>query len=908
MTACSSEKQLLALLDEQLDDLTADRLVDHLGQCAVCRHKLLELSVEMEDWDSWESMLRTPQLVDLEARQTDVTRELTDTPRYEDTIALPTSAIGRAIELSRPEEWSHQREFGDYELLEKIGAGGMGIVYRARQKSANRIVALKLIRPEQLDSLPVARRKMWLERFRAEAQTAARLDHDDVATIYDVGEFRGTLYYSMQYIEGPSLAQIIRKGPIENRRAADLIRNVAMAVDHAHQKGILHRDLKPQNIMVRSSSPARANDDTTVDAAKESNQLHAHDVERPFVVDFGLAKWLEEGTDGTTHTGDVMGSPSYMSPEQAIDSSRCTTASDVYSLGSTLYDALTGRPPFRAATALQTMRQVIDDDPVAPRELNPAVARDLQTITLKALAKDPSRRYATAAMMAEDLSRYLQHKPIDARPVSLVDRAMRWCRRNPAIALLSSSVTLMLIMVAIQSQQHAVRESHARAKAESYFVTALNVIHDMLADYGDESLAHVPQMEQARKELLRKALALYQELLKSEPTNPELQIEFARTQHQVGLVHDLLGEHDEATSAYKEAIQLFEDLQRQFPTNRMLKQQWAASHTMLGESLRQRFPSDAMAYFNRAFAMQSRLNRIDPANHIYRRELSRTLNNLGLLLSESGRYELAEQRLREAIEHLRVVGDDQALEATERAEVLADLGRSQINLGVLYRQWKTGPATADVQYRNAIRNLQAAVGLDAEDGDYRFRLAVAQLDLANFFIMETADGAKRGLAMTSAASTELDALSDDFPSIPKYRYELANSLNSSAVALAMTGKTADAKTQFEQANSELQRLNAEFPDDVANEPKLQSLKGRIFGGLGFIHSQAEEWPTSRQLVEQAIRHQRIATELRPENPEFKKFLGQHYAFMATVLSHLNLQEQAEDARNRAKQLEARPEQ
>ena len=303
------------------------------------------------------------------------------------TLANSTEVIpsGRSS-TAAPAEFIN-RTFGDYILLNKLGAGGMGIVYRALHHRANRLVALKLIRPERLETLAQQERQRWLDRFRTESQAAARLEHDHVITVYDVGEIDGTLYYSMQYIEGRSLAEMVREGPLENDRAARLIEGVARGVEHAHNHGILHRDLKPPNILVRHCA-----EDVGRYERRIRIRLRAWVSvgERAFVTDFGIAKWMEAEAGGATHTGDVIGTPSYMAPEQARDSSRCTAASDVYGLGATLYEALTGRPPFRGVSPLDTLRQVIEQDPVAPRDLNRTINRDLETITLKALAKEPA--------------------------------------------------------------------------------------------------------------------------------------------------------------------------------------------------------------------------------------------------------------------------------------------------------------------------------------------------------------------------------------------------------------------------------------------------------------------------------------------------------------------------------------
>jgi serine/threonine-protein kinase len=292
---------------------------------------------------------------------------------------------------------------GDYELLEQLGRGGMGVVYRAHQRSANRVVALKLIRSDRLESMSPDKRREWLERFRTEAQATSRIDHEHVVTVYEVGVVNGCPFYSMRYVQGRSLADFLRDGPIPSREAAHYMEMVARAVHAGHSHGILHRDLKPRNILVDARG-------------------------RPFVTDFGLAKW-PEGPQDLTHTGDWLGTPSYMSPEQAQDAARVTAASDVYSLGATLYALLAGRPPFQAATVAETLYQVKYLEPVPPRQLNPAIDQDLETITLTCVHKEPERRYPTAVAMAEDLRRYLQNEPIQARPIGTCDRVRRWCRR-----------------------------------------------------------------------------------------------------------------------------------------------------------------------------------------------------------------------------------------------------------------------------------------------------------------------------------------------------------------------------------------------------------------------------------------------------------------------------------------------
>jgi WD40 repeat protein/predicted Ser/Thr protein kinase len=306
--------------------------------------------------------------------------------------------------------------FGDYELLEEIGRGGMGVVYKARQVSLNRVVALKMILTGQLaDDADV-------KRFHAEAEAAARLDHPGIVPVFEVGKHDGHHYFSMAFVEGESLAREMVDGLPRPRDAARLLKQVAEAVTYAHVEGVVHRDLKPANILIDRNG-------------------------QPRLTDFGLAKRVEGG-GGLTQTGQIVGTPSYMPPEQANGQRDVGPLADVYSLGAVLYCLLTGRPPFQADNALDTLLQVLDRDPVPPRQLNAAVPRDLNTVCLKCLEKEPRKRYGSARELVADLGRYLDGRPILARPASMWERTVKWvCRRPAAAALVGVSVAAAVVLL-----------------------------------------------------------------------------------------------------------------------------------------------------------------------------------------------------------------------------------------------------------------------------------------------------------------------------------------------------------------------------------------------------------------------------------------------------------------------------
>jgi serine/threonine protein kinase len=312
------------------------------------------------------------------------------------------------------------KEFGDYELIEELGRGGQGVVYRARQRSLNRTVALKVIGLGHWASAP------HLKRFRHEAEAAARLAHPGIVPIYEIGERDGSCYFSMQLIDGEQLDELLRREPIPPRGAAELLVKIARTAQFAHEHGVLHRDIKPGNILLDKNG-------------------------EPHLTDFGLARLVEQEST-VTNSVDVLGTPSFMSPEQASGRAKeLTAAADVYALGAVLYQLLTGEPPFAGGTTYETIHMVLEDEPRNPRARNPKVDVDLATICLKCLEKEPAKRYPSAAALAEDIERWLRHEPILARRIGIVSRSLKFVRRHavassvvPLLLALSAAVTVLL--------------------------------------------------------------------------------------------------------------------------------------------------------------------------------------------------------------------------------------------------------------------------------------------------------------------------------------------------------------------------------------------------------------------------------------------------------------------------------
>ena len=318
-------------------------------------------------------------------------------------------------------------EFGDYELLEEVGRGGQGVVYRARQKSLNRTVALKVIALGHFASKP------HLKRFRQEAEAAASLEHPQIVPIYEIGERDGSCYFSMKFIEGGQLDEMLKREPMSIRRAAELLVKIARTVQFAHEHGILHRDIKPGNILIDRTG-------------------------EPHLTDFGLARLVEQQST-VTNSFDVLGTPSYMSPEQAAGQTKeLTPAADVYGVGAVFYQLLTGKAPFAGGTTYETIRLVLETEPKNPRLRNPKVDVDLATVCLKCLDKDPLRRYPSAGALAEDVERWLRHEPIQARRAGAFTRSRKWIRRNPVLAVSVPTIAALVAAIVAIFWQNASRD------------------------------------------------------------------------------------------------------------------------------------------------------------------------------------------------------------------------------------------------------------------------------------------------------------------------------------------------------------------------------------------------------------------------------------------------------------------
>ncbi|MFT3882165.1 MAG: protein kinase [Gemmatales bacterium] len=449
------------------------------------------------------------------------------------------------------------QSIGPYRIEAELGRGGMGIVYRARDTRLDRVIALKMILRAEYSNAND------LHRFQTEAMAVAKLKHPNIVQVYDVGTEADIPYMALEYIEQGTLTRKTQGKPQEARYAAHLIAAMADGIQHAHEHGILHRDLKPANILIRQ----RETDSSSGSGTSSSGSASIADV--PVISDFGLAKRLDS-KELFTQSGMAVGTPNYMSPEQAEGTAQKTgKASDIYGLGAILYELLTGKPPFQGISPIETLMQVIYQEPVPPRQLQPKIPVDLETICMKCLQKDPERRYATAADLAADLRRFLRDEVIAARPAGSVERLVRWCRRHPAVSALTALAVMLLITgtavasyFAYEADQRAKQLAIEKDSAGRNLQRARTIIREYLTEVeADPALREMLSMPLKQK-LLSRAMPMLRELMQEMGDTPELISEQARAQWLLGNIHRLLGQTKEAEAAYRSAIESLEKLHR----------------------------------------------------------------------------------------------------------------------------------------------------------------------------------------------------------------------------------------------------------------------------------------------------------------------------------------------------------
>ena len=637
------------------------------------------------------------------------------------------------------------RYFGDYELIEEIARGGMGVVYRARQTNLGREVAVKLLLHGALAST------QDVDRFRAEAAAAASLKHPGIVAIHEVGECDGQHYFSMDLIAGRDLAAVTREGPLPVRQAAEIVALVAQAVQHAHDHGVLHRDLKPSNILLDA-------------------------VAQPHVTDFGLARRSGDAAS-LTQTGSLLGTPGYMAPEQAAGNRGAIDArTDVYGLGAVLYQLLTARAPFTGESAPEILKQVVEEEPIAPSLLNRSLPRDLETICLKCLSQEPGRRYASATLVAEELGRWLRHEPILARPISPLGRLARWARRKPLVAALAAALMFLLLASAIGSlvfvrniHQAWQAEAAQRLRAEDRQREGEELINFMLGDLADrlepvgrldvlettiaqvdKFYAKMPRDQMTLASQHSQAKALYQfadiraiqgllaesvtnydraiqqynQLSAANPTNLDWQFELSKTWNELGISYARQSDYTNAFAALNQSLALRERLCRARPTNTFWSASYGSTAVNLGQVCRHLSRLDqADKYLHQAEAVFRNWIVLEPASPLPKQRLATTLGAIGQLASERGRLDEAERAYANYVQVAR-----EAMRATPKsAAPISDLvlalsyaGAAQLN--------QTNYAAAITNLTEGIEYGEQLVQRDPSNREWQMLLTTLYID------------------------------------------------------------------------------------------------------------------------------------------------------------------------------------
>jgi serine/threonine protein kinase/tetratricopeptide (TPR) repeat protein len=748
-----------------------------------------------------------------------------------------------------------------YDIVEELGRGGMGVVYKARHKELGRYVAVKTVLAGPWASDEV------IHRFRAEAEAVARLQHPNIVQIYDIGEYDCLQYLVLEYVSGGTLSAKLDGRPQPVAVAAQIVEALSRAVAYAHREGVVHRDLTPANVLLCAAPGAQAaKSDTADEHVFDPRQFTAK------ITDFGLAKRLDMDA-GTTRTGAVMGTPSYMSPEQASGQAQSVgPAADIYALGALLYQLLTGRPPFVGETAVATIEQVQHQDPVPPIRLQPRTPRDLDTICLKCLEKDPRKRYASANDLADDLQRFLTGVPIRARRTSAISRGIRWSKRKPATAALLAVSGLMIVVFLVGSQAYNRVIRSERDRAEHNFRLALRAVDDMLTEVGETSLAFEPGMDEKRRVLLKKALALYQEFLTQKVDDARLRLETAHAHRRVGDIERWLGDYSAAPGAYASAIAILNRLRALEPSNAEYRRWLAYCHNFLGEAQRQAGQTaEAERSYISAIGV-ARLLRDDVPDLLdAQQELARASYNLGILYRETSRPGRAERTLNEAIGLLtRLVSED-----PENVSYRQDLARAHINLGPVLRA-SMRFADAQKNYDSAIELLGALVDQLPARADYGFELAVVHSNRGN--LHHDRKASEEALADYDRASNLLRALIADHPRVPTFRQELANVQNSLAAMQAAGDDLPGAEKTWTEAVGLLRQLVKQN----ANLPSYRADLGMALGNLGWVRAQQRRFSEAGDTLRDGIDQLDSSLQANPRHPDYTASLRSQLHQLAEV--------------------------
>jgi serine/threonine protein kinase/predicted Zn-dependent protease len=915
MNRCPDPEHLRKLLADQLTGAEAGPLEAHLEGCADCQQALERLVAETGlDWRQ-----RGGACLRLVQKDLPTGAWPGQGPDGDATHAPTEAAAGVPIRPAVP----------GYEVLQELGRGGMGVVYLARQIRLQRLVAIKMI----LAGGHAGDEE--LARFRAEAEAVARLQHPNIVQIHEVGEQDGRPFFALEYVDGGSLERKLAGTPQLARPAAELVETLARAMHLAHQKGVVHRDLKPANVLLASDAGG------LVDGARPQASLV------PKITDFGLAKRLDVSL-GATRTGAIMGTPRYMAPEQALGhNEEVGPAADVYALGAILYECLTGRPPFLGENSLDTLQQVVAREPIAPQQLQPKVPRDLDTVCLKCLQKEPRKRYASALEMAEDLRRFLNHEPIHTRPVGAGERFWRWCRRNPAVAGLVAALVLgtvgglgVMTGLYLHAREQTRQAEQQRDRAEESFRLTLSVVEKYLNNVGESPELKAVGLEQLRQRLLETAREFYERFTHERSGDPRLRADLGDAYRRLGFISAELGEKEKAIELYGRMQGVFAGLVRDHPENPKYVAELARSHHNLAtECSSMGRKQEAEANYGEARRLGQQLVKDYPNESTYQADLALTISNFAILYDQTGRQGEAEVSYREADElrdqlaraHPTVPGYQAALAAslanrgfrlTQRGELgparesyeqarricarltqahpgvpgyRSDLARSHFHLAYLDRLLGRKP--------EAVKGYQDAGELCAQLArehpyvlEYQERWAGSLLNRGEVHL--TAGEPDRAEAPLQEARKLFARLRDSQPRVLDYGLWLAN-------ACVNLGHLCYTKERTTESEKFFQEARALLTPHVRDHPELvegQSVMAITCNNLGAIYRATGRYPEAEAVYLDARKAREKLVQTQPKVLQHQYHLGTTWLNLGTLYVPMDRPEDAARALGEARRI------
>ncbi|WP_146578256.1 protein kinase domain-containing protein [Neorhodopirellula pilleata] len=890
MLQCPSIETLRNLIDDQLSAEKRSQLEDHINNCADCQANLDHLSTDgisairvmidqrhssvpdrawtpalakrlttavriagiPQRWTQTSDDSVTSAADTKDSGNSGVETNDGDDARLPETIAPSDdrSSISGSSFSTKTRISSRTTKIDDYEIVGEIARGGMGIVYKAWDVKLKCFLALKTIVAGDL----AGERNLY--RFQREAEATAKLRHPNIVRIHRIGECNGLHYFTMDLITGPTLQHLAKKHAISEADAVRLTIEICDAIAYAHQNGVLHRDLKPSNVLTDESG-------------------------RAMVTDFGLAKCLEDDVD-FSQTGQAIGTPSYMPPEQASGRRHeVGFQSDVYSIGAMLYHLLVGRPPFIGESHHDILDQVINTPPTSLRKLSTRISGDLNTICLKCLEKDRFRRYQSAIELRDDLRRFAQGFPIQARPVSSLERVWRLCSRNRTVAVLTIAIILVMGFGVTTTFQRSTQvkaslvvrldaaKSRLDAEIESAEYTHVSS-HDEL----------VPRRVRMDVEQLQGALDEYGKVLDDwnayhgqQLADEERERNIAEALFRVAQASRLLGDFDRSELAFMKAIDKCEHLVKQSPETPVYAMMWGKSLDYLGELYRDhdRF-EDAEKSYDRSLQILFESHKRFPDHPETTTELARTHNNSAILLEDVNRLDPAQAGYYESEKLLRKL----LASHPDNSQYQRDLARTLVNIGRLHRVQEDYLA-AEAKYREAARELQSLVSRDPQNRRLEFLLAVTERNLG-YLLFDRIGDWESGASWLTQASVRFEELPRN---IPEYQLNrvicLVNLTSLYGQRLGDDGLQKCIQNQ-EQSLRTIQKLTDQYPGIA----EYESWMGVVLGNGAAIAQIQGQKEATHQLINEAIEHQTNACRRQPHNLEYKNRLLNHHRFAIAV--------------------------